>query len=241
MIPAEAERILRFAFKLIEGGQVEVRRILTLTGGIDSMNSKYQRRITAITLFVVVAVLQTYVGVSFAARTPGSAALSTEAQGLTGILTTTGNKPITVNGVSAATGATILSGATIETPDQVGATINIPGHGSLEIAPNTKVTVEFDQNGNIKVTVIQGCLVLLTKKGTSGEINNAQGVAGKTDGAGDGRLEVCPTKVAGAAAEGGGGLGPGGTVAIVAGIGAGVTALAFGLRGSDPSSGSPGF
>src|SRR5438552_948795 len=65
-------------------------------------------------------------------------------------LATRGNQPITVNGASAVGGASILTGATIETPDQVGATINLGSLGELEIAPNTKLTLEFDANGNVK-------------------------------------------------------------------------------------------
>jgi hypothetical protein len=201
------------------------------------MSSKCKKGITATTLFVIVAVMQTYVGVSFAARTSGVNASSVEVQEISGILTTAGNKPITVNGTEGITGATILTGGTIETPNQVTATINIPGHGIVEISANTKFTIEFSQTG-IKINLIQGCLVLLTKKGTSGEVDNAQGVIGKIDPANDGRVDVCPTKVAGAAAAGGG-LGTGGTIAIAAAIGGGVTALAFALRGSNPSPSKP--
>lgn len=202
------------------------------------MSSKHKRGITATTLFVIVAVMQTYVGVSFAARTSGINPSPVEVQGISGILTTSQNKPITVNGASAVTGATILSGATIETPDLVTATINIPGHGSLQIAPNSKFTLEIDQNGNIKVNLVQGCLVLLTKKGTSGEIDNAQGVVGKTDSANDGRVDACPTKVAGAAAGGGGLSGPA-IVAIVGGATAGAVGIALALRGNNASPSSP--
>jgi hypothetical protein len=203
------------------------------------MSSKHKRRITATTLFVIVAVMQTYVGVSFAARTPGINPSSVEPQGISGILTTAGNKPITVNGTSAVTGATILSGATIETPDQVTASINIPGHGMVQIAANTKITVTFDQNGNIKVDLIQGCLVLHTMKGTSGEVDNAQGVIGKIDPANDGRVDVCPTKVAGAAAGGGGGLSGPAIVAIVGGATAAAVGIGLVLRSDNPSQSTP--
>jgi len=185
--------------------------------------------------------MQTYVGVGMAARTSTVITSLTAGQEISGILTTQGNKPITVNGASSVTGATILNGATIETPDQIKATISIPGHGTIEVAPNTRFTIQFDQNG-IKISLIQGCLVLVTKKGTSGEIDNAQGVVGKTSGADDGRIDACPTKVAGVAAAGAGGLfglGTAATVAIVAGGGAAVAAIALGNRGSNPSPGTP--
>lgn len=202
------------------------------------MSSKNKRGIRATTFVLVVAVMQAYVGVGLAART-SSITASSRVQDLTGILTTQGNKPITVNGASAVTGATILSGATVETPNQETANINIPGHGSLEISANTKFTLTFDQNG-IKVTVIQGCLVLFTRKGTSGEVDNAQGVVGKSDSANDGRVEVCPTRTPAGAAAGGGGLFGLGTAATVAIIGGGVgvaVAIALGTRSSTNPSG----
>jgi hypothetical protein len=203
------------------------------------MSSKYKRVISTTTLVVIVAVMQAFVGIGFAARTPDVNTLPTGTQEISGILTTDGNKPIIVNGASVGTGATILSGATIETPDQVSATINIPGHGSLQIPPNSKVTVQFDQNGNIRVTVTQGCLVLRTTKGTGGEVNNAQGAVGKTDSAKDDVLNACAeVKTAGAAA-GDGGLSTGAKVAIAAVVGGGVTGLYFGLRGDNPSPGAP--
>lgn len=202
------------------------------------MNLRNKKRAMLTAIIVLLAIAQTYVGVSFAARTSNPASLA-GAQQTTAILTTQGNKPITVNGVSVATGATILSGATIETPDGVSAIINIPGHGTIEIAANSKVTLEFDQNGNVKVGFIQGCLTLHMLKGSSGEVDNAQGVVGKTDIAKNDILNVCPgVKTAGAAA-GGGGLSTGAKVAIAAAIGGGATALAFGLRGSNPSPSRP--
>jgi len=200
------------------------------------MKNKKRTMLTA--LLVLIAITQTYVGVSFAALASNADASSPGIQQITGILSTAGNKPITVNGASTSTGATILSGATIETPDGVSATVNIPGHGSLEIAANSKVILEFDQNGNIKITHVQGCLTLHTNSGTGGEVDNAQGVMGKTDRTKNDVLNICPgVKVAGAAAQGG--LSTGAKVAIAAAIGGGVTALAFGLRGSNGSPSTP--
>lgn len=203
------------------------------------MRSKYKRSFTAITLLILLAVMQAYAAPGRATRNSSGTDSSAAPQQISGILTTQANKPITINGASAATGATILSGAMIETPDGVTATITIPGHGTLEIAANTKLTLEIDQNGNIKVNLIQGCLVLHTLKGTSGEVDNAQGVIGKTDSTKNDELNVCPVRTAGAAA-GGGGLSTGEKVAIVAAVGGGLgVALGFGLRGSNPSPGAP--
>lgn len=202
------------------------------------MNFTHKRRIAATGLFVMAAIMQTYVGVSFAARASAVNPSPVAAQEIAGSLTTSENKPILVNGASAITGATILSGALVETPAKMTATINIPGHGTLDLAPDTKVIIEFDPTGNIRVMLRQGCVTLHTQKGTTGEIDNAQGVIGKTNPAIADVLDTCHVKTAGAAA-GGGGLGTGGTIAIVAGIGAGVTGIAFALRGSNPSPARP--
>src|SRR2546428_9665178 len=109
---------------------------------------------------------------------------------VTSRLTTRNNQPILVDALSAKTGATIFSGAIIETPDKVGATIRIGSCGKLDLAPNTKVRLDFDQSCKIKVTMIQGCVVLRTKPNTTGSIDTAKGEAGKT-GTPGGELNVC--------------------------------------------------
>lgn len=98
-------------------------------------------------------------------------------------LTTTGNRAISVNGASAASGATLLTGATIETPAGVGATVDLGELGSLDIAPNTELTLEFDPSGNgsVKVKLRKGCVVLKTKRNTIGQIDAPPGPAATTD------------------------------------------------------------
>ena len=78
---------------------------------------------------------------------------------ITARLTTKNNQPITVNGNQAGTGATLLTGATIETPDQVSGTIDLGDAGVVEIQPNSTIKLEFDENGNVRVKVIRGCAV----------------------------------------------------------------------------------
>jgi hypothetical protein len=167
-----------------------MQREFSHTYEVDQMTFTHRRKIAAISLFVMVAVMQTYVGVSFAARTANAIAPA-GFQGASASLTTRQNKPVSVNGTDAITGATIVSGALIETPGQVGASVNIPGHAILDIEPDAKLIMEFDQNGNPKVTLREGCVTLHTKKGTTGEIDTIHGVAGKTDPAKDGVLRVC--------------------------------------------------
>src|SRR5882762_8298469 len=82
---------------------------------------------------------------------------------ISGRLITKNNAPITVNGNTTGTGATILTGATIETPDQVGASIDLGDAGVIELQPNSKIQLDFDANGNVRVKVIKGCAVAKKK------------------------------------------------------------------------------
>jgi hypothetical protein len=83
-------------------------------------------------------------------------------QQLVARLITKNNQPITVNGTLLGSGGAILTGATIETPDQVGATIDLGAGGIVEVAPNSVIKLDFDQDGNVRVKVIRGCV--MTKK-----------------------------------------------------------------------------
>ncbi len=130
------------------------------------MNFKNQKFLSAAALFLIFAVSQVYIGVSFA-EPNGGVTPSAAPQQLMGILTTRNDQPILVNGVSAISGATIPSGATIQTPEGVGATINIGALGSICIAPNTRIAVDFAQSGNggnINVSLAQGCAILTTEQ-----------------------------------------------------------------------------
>jgi hypothetical protein len=201
------------------------------------MDSRFKRITSGTAILLALAIGQMYLPVSLA-ESAGDA-LAKSSQQATAILTTAGNKPITVNGASAMTGATITPGAMIETPDQVAAAMIMPGHFTLDIAPKAKLSVEFDGN-SIKVNLIQGCVVLHTIKGTTGEIDTSRGVAGKTDGSKDDRIDVCDPSIATApAAAAAGGLSTGGKIAIVAAV-VGALALIPILSGGDnPSPGAP--
>ena len=198
-------------------------------------------RIIALLLTFLLA--QIFLGLTFAA--PGAVDKRVEVlpPQAGAVLATQSSKPITVNGASAISGATILTGATIETPDGVSASVTIPGQGALMISANSKLILDFS-NGQVHVMLLQGCAVLNTKKGTTGEVDNANGVIGKNDGSQDAFIDTCQTKTSPAAAAGGGGLSSGAKVAIAAAIigGGAAAALAFGSggsRGANPSPSSP--
>lgn len=152
------------------------------------MNFKNQKFLSAAALFLIFAVSQVYIGVSFAE--PNGGVTPSAPQQLMGILTTRNDQPILVNGVSTPPGASIPSGAMIQTPDGVGATINIGGLGSVCIAPNTRFAIDFSQQGNggeIKLNVSQGCVILTTNKNVKGSINVGQ-ASSQTDG---GTIDAC--------------------------------------------------
>jgi len=207
------------------------------------MNQKRRNgsRVIAVLLLFAIAQIGLQVGFAEPNTTTNPTALP---QQFVARLTTRHNQPITVNGLSATTGASILTGATIETGADQSATVNLGPLGQLDIAPNTKLVLTYDENGNIKAVIVYGCAILTAKKKTTGEVATEQGSAGKTDPAAGGILDICfpqgataPTvgqgaaasagagagATGGAAAGGGGGLfglGTAATVAIFSGIGA---------------------
>jgi len=196
--------------------------------------SRQKRSTIAISLFLLFATTQVYLVKSFARD--ANRAANAPVQQPSGVLSTQGNQPITVNGVSTNAGATILTGAGIETPAGVGASIDFGALGSLQIDPNTRLMVDF-QNGMIKVTLLQGCVTLRTKQGTRGEVDRAQGVAGTTDASKDDMLHVCTPNAVPPSTGGGNGLGAKVLVPVFAGTAVVLTALA--LRGNNPSNTTP--
>lgn len=113
-----------------------------------------------------------------------------------GRLTTRGNNPVTVNGNSAKTGETIFSGQSIQTPDGVGATVNLPGLGKVDLAPNTNVTLSFG-DGKITVTLVSGCVILTAAPRVAGTVE-AGGSSEQTDTAKGGVIDTCTSRTPGA-------------------------------------------
>ena len=160
---------------------------------------------------------------------------------ITARLTTKNNQPITVNGNPVGTGATLLTGATVETPDQVSATIDLGDAGVVELQPNSQIKLDFDENGNVRVKVIRGCAV--TRKKTNvlpGEMELY------TDQASE-KTDKKRRHVAGCILPNGqlgslpGGIAPGTLAGIaIAGGGAGIITAAL-TRGGTISGTAPGF
>ena len=123
------------------------------------MNLRRMKALKALAVFVAFSFAQVCVQASLPnAKTPAGPPQRV----ITARVTTKNNQSITVNGNAVGTGGTILTGATIETPDQVSAVIDLGDAGIVEVQPGSKIQLDFDENGNVHVKVIQGCA--LTQK-----------------------------------------------------------------------------
>lgn len=110
---------------------------------------------------------------------------------LTGRLATRGNKAVQVNGSQVSTGMTVLSGAQIVTPGEVGATVDLASLGQLDIAPNANLTLSFDDQ-NVTVNLTSGCATLTTNERTNGSIT-AKGTTERADAARGYVANICST------------------------------------------------
>ena len=187
------------------------------------MQPRYKRLTIGTTLLLMFSIAQVYVGVSFAGSdTRPRRALAAMAD--TGTLVTSGRQAILVNGNNAVTDATILSGASIESPQGVSATVNLGRLGRLDIASATSLKLDFSA-GRIKVTLLKGCVVLHTKRNTTGTVETPNGgVIGTTNPSKDDVIDVCqregeaaPLVNQGAAASAGAGASGASSAGAIAG------------------------
>lgn len=166
--------------------------------------------------------------------------------GLLGKLRTSNNKPVLVNSNKASSGTTIISGARIECPDKIGATVDLGSLGRLDIAANSDVTLEFAAN-EVRVKLRAGYVVLTTNKGVTGTVNTSEGDVFGTDPT---KVSSVIAKMAGVAGpEAGAAIGAGvvgssagtaaGVAAAAAAVVGGTAAVKAGVRGSDVSSDNP--
>jgi len=207
----------------------------------NNMSLKQRKAFKALAVFLAFSFAQVYVQTSLAGS--GSAGTPVPApQRFVARLTLRGGPSATVNGASAATGASILTGATIETPDQVSGTIDLGAAGTIELQPNSSIQLDFDDNGNVRVRVMRGCVTIKKKGQGVGEIYTAEGASEKTNNnrkaLGFCFLNGQLSSLSSAAATGGAvatGLSTAAKVAIFAGIAGGTTAIVLGTRGTNPS------
>jgi hypothetical protein len=152
------------------------------------MISKRHKTLKGIAVIVSLCIMQAYVLASPAnapATSPSNEGVVPQANGT---IKTTNNQPVIVNGNSVQPGTTILSGSTIETPAGVGATVQL-GFADLEITPGSEVGIEFTADGNVKVTLKRGCVILTTRNNAAGTIITTDGRT--TEVRENDRFEVC--------------------------------------------------
>lgn len=165
---------------------------------------------------------------------------------LMGTLRTRNNKPVLVNGNKVSSGTSIASGSRIQSPDKIGATVDLASLGRLDCTPNTDFVVTFDAS-KITVRLKAGYVVLTTRKGISGLVTTPDGKAFETDSS---KLSSVVARTAGALGPeasvpigAAGGMSTGAAAATVGGVGAAVVggAAAAGSNGraSDLSSDKP--
>jgi hypothetical protein len=141
-----------------------------------------RKNLRIIAALVAFAVAQTYVPLSFAAPDSFTASAVPLPQ-LLARLTTKDNRAISVNGVSASSGASVANDAIIETPVNVDAIVDLGSLGSLDIDQETRIKLEYDGNcvpgpGNssggqgpalqkcsVKITLYAGCVTAHYKQG----------------------------------------------------------------------------
>src|SRR5215831_2325110 len=125
-----------------------------------TVNLRRKKIAKTIAIFFAFTLAQIYVNGALPGTTTGG---GTPQRQITARLTTRNNQPITVNGNQLGTGATLVTGATVETPDQVSGVIDLGDAGVVEIQPNSTIKLDFDENGNVRVKVIRGCTVVRKK------------------------------------------------------------------------------
>jgi hypothetical protein len=127
------------------------------------MNSKFWSR-KALSACLIVALYVTY----------SMVALANTGNKTTGELIVNGTAQVTVNGEVAQTGRSIFSASTITTSENTTATINLGKVGKIELAPNSSLTVDFDQ-ASITGSLTSGSATVSAATGTNAVINTLNG------------------------------------------------------------------
>lgn len=124
------------------------------------MNTKWINKVVSLCLTLVL--LATY-SVSVSAKTDRLAGELT----ISGKLTNGEVPAVLVNGETAQNGRSIFSSSTITTPAGANAIINIAKLGTIELAPNTNISVTFDETG-INADLTAGKVTVL---GATADVN----------------------------------------------------------------------
>lgn len=153
----------------------------------------------AIAALLAFSIMQVYVQANPASSiaTASKEATASTSQMVIGKLITRGNQPILVNGNNAASGTTIMNGATLQTPPGVGATVVIGQLGELDFAPETEVSITYipeqhharskisqpasSAEPGVSVKLNRGCLIAKIKQGLVVTVATPDGTVTKAD------------------------------------------------------------
>lgn len=186
---------------------------------------KRHKVVKAVALFLAFSIFQLYAQVGAVAQEP-----ATSAPQNVGKLWTSGNKEIRVDKNEAQTGATILSGATLETPDCVTATVRIGPLDEVNLGTNSVAMVEYSDT-KVRVVLRQGCARLRVGPNVEGVIETPDGKTTPAmpgqDASNNRSAEVCyPSGAKSDFTPSCVGGGPGGGIAlVVGGIAVAITSL----------------
>jgi ferric-dicitrate binding protein FerR (iron transport regulator) len=140
------------------------------------MNSASRKTFKIISVLAAICLFQVYVLAGATAPNVASNANSTsDANGLMlGRLVLAGTDSILVNGNSANSGTTILSGSQFQTPKGVEATVQLGSAGKLYIEPNSNLTLTFDKT-NVDVKVAAGSAFVAANAGVTSSVTTPDG------------------------------------------------------------------
>jgi hypothetical protein len=197
----------------------------------------YRNILRFVALLLALCVAQVYVFAGPVVPVVNSAVVFSPQTG--GTLSTTGNKPVTVNGNRVGAGTTVLPNSSIETPEGVSATVQL-GFAEVVVSPNAEIVLDFKPGTEVTVTLKRGCVVIKT-------VGDAQGTIIKPDGTtvatGTGRVANACDREGGMPVVGT--VGASGidkallAVLLVGAAGATVAALTLAGRGFNPSPSTP--
>jgi len=107
-----------------------------------------------------------------------------------GTLATVGNKPIVINGASTPSGATVMSGALLQTYAGIGAAVMLCEAGRLDIAPGSLLRLTYNAS-SVEVELKKGCAILTTNAGFAGSVLTPQGTIERTGPDRRASVDVC--------------------------------------------------
>ena len=143
-----------------------------------SFKYKYKKMLQTIAFFLVICLANGYVFAILPGEKSPDEAKHKEVS--SGILNSSGDQSVLVNGNAAFNGMTILSGAVIKTGKNSGATINLPQIGLVELTSETTVKLVFTSE-RVDLQLLNGKAKLTTFKSINGSLIGTDGIILTTD------------------------------------------------------------